>query len=62
MDNIVVPLIVVGAIVVIRPARRRAIAMGKASWHALSGVTAATVAGTGEVIRSAVGGDQRQAA
>jgi hypothetical protein len=61
MDNVIVPLIVAGALA-IPEVRRRAIAVGEASWRAACGLAAATVAGTSEVIRAAVRGEQHQTA
>ncbi len=62
MDNVVVPLIVAGAVVGIRPLRRRAIAVGKASWKAGFGLVGAAVVGSVDVVKAAVAGEQRRAA
>ncbi len=60
MDNVLVPLIVAGTVIGVRPLRRRAIAVGKASWSAGFGLTAAAVAGTVDLVKAVVTGEQPQ--
>jgi hypothetical protein len=59
MENVVVPLIVAGAVAAVPPVRRRAVAMGKASWRGGRLLAMTTVAVATGVVHAAVEGERR---